>query len=92
MIKVDHVLVNRLEQLAKIELNTNERDNLRLEIIQALEFIGTLEATQMDLTTPLKHPTTELNELRNDQVEKTLFDFFINITEQVEDYVVVSTE
>jgi len=91
MIKVDHVLVNHLEQLAKIELNTNEREKLRLEIIQALEFIDSLEAVQIDMATSFSSPKIELNQLRNDQVERTLFDFFKNVPEQVEDYVVVST-
>jgi aspartyl/glutamyl-tRNA(Asn/Gln) amidotransferase C subunit len=91
MIKVDHVLVNHLEQLAKIELNTNEREKLRLEIIQALEFIDSLEAVQIDMATPFSPLMVELNQLRNDQVERTLFDFFKNVPEQVEDYVVVST-
>jgi len=91
MIKVDHVLVNHLEQLAKIELNTNEREKLRLEIIQALEFIDSLEAVQIDMATSFSSPKVELNQLRNDQVERTLFDFFKNVPEQVEDYVVVST-
>ncbi|MDN5359833.1 MAG: hypothetical protein PWQ84_896 [Thermotogaceae bacterium] len=91
MIKVDHVLVNHMEQLAKIELNTNEREKLRLEIIQALEFIDSLEAVQIDMATPFSPLMVELNQLRNDQVERTLFDFFKNVPEQVEDYVVVST-
>jgi aspartyl/glutamyl-tRNA(Asn/Gln) amidotransferase C subunit len=91
MIKVDHVLVNHMEQLAKIELNTNEREKLRLEIIQALEFIDSLEAVQIDMATSFSSPKVELNQLRNDQVERTLFDFFKNVPEQVEDYVVVST-
>jgi len=80
-----------LEQLAKIELNTNEREKLRLEIIQALEFIDSLEAVQIDMATSFSSPKIELNQLRNDQVERTLFDFFKNVPEQVEDYVVVST-
>jgi aspartyl/glutamyl-tRNA(Asn/Gln) amidotransferase C subunit len=91
MIKVDHVLVNHMEQLANIELNTNEREKLRLEIIQALEFIDSLEAVQIDMATPFSPLMVELNQLRNDQVERTLFDFFKNVPEQVEDYVVVST-
>jgi aspartyl/glutamyl-tRNA(Asn/Gln) amidotransferase C subunit len=91
MIKVDHVLVNHMEQLANIELNTNEREKLRLEIIQALEFIDSLEAVQIDMATSFSSPKVELNQLRNDQVERTLFDFFKNVPEQVEDYVVVST-
>lgn len=92
MIKVDQVFVNRLEQLAKIELEINEREKLRLEIIQALKFFGNLEITHIDKVAPLSPLTVGLNQLRDDQVEKTLFDFFKNVHEQVEDYVVVSTE
>lgn len=89
MIKVDHVLFNRLEQLSKIELNTNERERLRLEIIQTLEFIGNLEANQIDKAFPSNPLTVELNQLRKDQAERTLFDLFKNVSEQMEDYVVI---
>ncbi len=90
MIKVDQVLVNRLEQLAKIELDINEREKLRLEIIQALEFVEHLIVSE-------KHPSVshtllvmDPEKLREDVPEKTLFGFFDNVPERIEDYVVVS--
>ena len=92
MIKVDHVFVNRLEQLAKIELDANEREKLRLEIIRALAFIGTLDAHEDDTSVgEVDHPMP-FCQLRRDQASKTLFDLFTNVPDQVEEYVVVSVE
>lgn len=90
MIKVDHVMVNRLEKLTKIEMNTKERDLLRLEIIQALDFIGRLEESDDIKPVTFTRLTVETNQLREDLAEKTLFAFFENVPEQVDDYVVFS--
>jgi len=89
MIKIDNVYVNRLEQLTKIELDNYERGKLGLEIIQALEFIGTIDQIDDCKSNQWFCNTLEIVQLRNDEVKKPLFDFFRNVPEQFEDYVVV---
>jgi len=91
MIKVDHVMVNRLEKLSKIELNTKEREHLRLEIIQALDFVGSFEESDNIKPVTFTHLTIEVEQLREDLVEKPLFAFFENVPEQVDNYVVFSS-
>jgi len=90
MIKVDQVMVNRLEQFAKIELNMNEREKLRLEIIRALEFVDHLLVPENNRSISSIHSVMDIDNLREDISEKTLFPFFDNIPDRFDDYVVVT--
>ncbi|MFP4460891.1 MAG: Asp-tRNA(Asn)/Glu-tRNA(Gln) amidotransferase subunit GatC [Thermotogota bacterium] len=90
MIKVDSVLIHRLEQLAKIELDINEREKLRLEIIQALEFVDQLVDSENCPSISIIRSVMNPEKLREDSSEKSLFAFFDNVSERIEDYVVVS--
>jgi len=89
MTHVDQVLVNRLKNLAHIDLDDFERQRLYEEISQALSFIGQLEHLKGQGPLSTQWQTVRIAQLRDDKAEKTRFAFLDNVPAHEDGYVVV---
>jgi len=69
---IDDDLISKLENLSKIKLETEEKENLKIELkgmIQMFDKIGTLDT---DNEEPLLHLTNAKNIFRKDEVKQTI--------------------
>lgn len=69
---IDDDLISKLENLSKIKLETDEKENLKIELegmIHMFDKIGTLDT---DNEEPLLHLTNAKNIFRNDEVKQII--------------------
>lgn len=88
MINVDDVLINRLAAISFAALCDNDLMNLKFEIKRTLAFLNNLSDDEKDCSMAPNLITT-VNGLRDDAVCKNRFDFFMNINECKDQYVIV---
>ncbi len=64
-------LVDKLAQLARLEIKPDEKEKLLKDMQQMIGFIEKLNELDTTGIEPLVHLTTEINILRNDEVKTT---------------------
>ncbi len=70
--KLDEKIVDRIAELSKLEFNGNEKSEILKDMNLLLEFIGQLNEVDTDNTEPLIHMSTEVNNLREDDVIESI--------------------
>ncbi len=88
MINVDDVLINRLTALCFTQLDDNDIVSLKTEIKRTLTFFNGLSNEREDHSISPDFITTP-DKLREDNLRKNRFDFFMNINQHKERYVIV---
>jgi aspartyl-tRNA(Asn)/glutamyl-tRNA(Gln) amidotransferase subunit C len=68
--KVTDELVDRLAELAKLEFVGQEKENIKQDMTQILEFVNKLDELNLDKVEPLIYISDEANILRNDIMEE----------------------
>ncbi|MFQ5447550.1 MAG: Asp-tRNA(Asn)/Glu-tRNA(Gln) amidotransferase subunit GatC [Saprospiraceae bacterium] len=66
--QIDHELILRLENLAKLELSPEERLQLTKDLNDILKMIGKLEELNTGDVTPLTYVSGEVNRFRTDSI------------------------
>ncbi len=70
-IKVDDQLIEKLQRLALIEINDNEKDMIKNNISKILEFFDKINELNLENVDPLFHPIPH-GKLRKDEIKATL--------------------
>ena len=73
MSKVDEEVISKLEQLARLNLNPSERDQISKDLNSIVKMFDSLSEVNTDDVEPLRHINADIvNRLRNDQVDGEL--------------------
>ena len=67
--EVNHALIDKLSQLARLEIKPTEKEKLRTDLQQMIGFIEKLQELDTTGIEPLMHLTEEINVLRADEVK-----------------------
>ncbi len=67
--KITDELLNKIAQLAKLQIPDEEREALRHDFQKMLDFVDKLQEVNTADVAPLIHMTAEVNRLREDQPE-----------------------
>lgn len=70
--KVDKELILKLENLAKLKLSDDERDELKNELEKIIDMFSQIAEVNTEGIEPLIHMSDAVNVLRNDEVGKHL--------------------
>ncbi|MFM2394831.1 MAG: hypothetical protein RLZZ546_2813 [Bacteroidota bacterium] len=70
--KVDKELILKLENLAKLKLSDDERDELKSELEKIIDMFSQIAEVNTEGIEPLIHMSDAVNVLRNDEVGKHL--------------------
>ncbi len=70
--EVNDVLINKLAQLARLEFNALERDEIKIDLRKMITFIEKLNELDTTGVTPLMHMSDEINVLREDEVKGSI--------------------
>ena len=70
--KIDDALIDKLSELAKLEFVGDEREWIKKDLSQMLEFVEKLKEVDTEVVEPLIHLTEEYGSLREDKAENTL--------------------
>jgi aspartyl-tRNA(Asn)/glutamyl-tRNA(Gln) amidotransferase subunit C len=70
--QIDRNLILKLETLARLELNEQEREQLRGSLNDILRMVETLDALDTEGVEPLVYINDEVNDLREDAVSNQL--------------------
>ncbi|MCH2082559.1 MAG: Asp-tRNA(Asn)/Glu-tRNA(Gln) amidotransferase subunit GatC [Saprospiraceae bacterium] len=70
--KVDKLLISKLEKLARLELSGEEREGLTKDLSSILEMVEKLQELDTEGVDPLVYINEEVNILRSDQMDKQL--------------------
>jgi aspartyl-tRNA(Asn)/glutamyl-tRNA(Gln) amidotransferase subunit C len=69
---LDEKLINHIAHLARLEPNPAEKENLRKNLAEILEYIGKLKSLNTDKTEPLVHSLEMNNVLREDKATPSI--------------------
>ena len=73
MSKVDEEVISKLEQLARLNLNPSERDQISKDLNSIVKMFDRLSEVNTDDVEPLRHINVDIvNRLRDDQVDGEL--------------------
>lgn len=67
--EVNHALIDKLSQLARLDIKPTEKEKLRTDLQQMIGFIEKLQELDTTGIEPLMHLTEEINVLRADEVK-----------------------
>jgi aspartyl-tRNA(Asn)/glutamyl-tRNA(Gln) amidotransferase subunit C len=65
-------LISKLEKLANLELNEEERDRIQSDLNNMLAMVQKIEELDTEGVQPLTHMTSEVNQFRADEVQGQL--------------------
>ena len=66
--KVDKVLISKLEKLARLELSNNEKEGLMHDLNNILDMVKKMEEVDTAAVEPLVYISEEVNVLREDEI------------------------
>jgi aspartyl-tRNA(Asn)/glutamyl-tRNA(Gln) amidotransferase subunit C len=69
---IDKALISKLEKLANLELNEEERDRIQSDLNNMLAMVQKIEELDTEGVQPLTHMTSEVNQFRADEVQGQL--------------------
>ena len=72
MSKVSNEQIKHLGDLAKLQFNDTETENLKKDLEKMLDFVEELNEVNTDNVEPLIHISTEVNRLRPDEAVKSI--------------------
>jgi aspartyl-tRNA(Asn)/glutamyl-tRNA(Gln) amidotransferase subunit C len=81
--QVTATLIDHLAQLARLQFNDAEKENIRTDLQRMVNFIEKLQEVNTDGVEPLTHMTGNVDIFREDQPKKTI------TTEHTDNYFVV---
>lgn len=67
--QIDKQLISRLEDLARLELSDDEREQLRLDLNDILVMVEKLQELNLEGVDPLIHIGDETNQRRPDEIK-----------------------
>lgn len=70
--KINDELLNKLSNLAKLEFEGEEREEIKSDLNKMLAFMDELQKVNTDNVEPLIYMTNETNVMRADEVQETL--------------------
>jgi aspartyl-tRNA(Asn)/glutamyl-tRNA(Gln) amidotransferase subunit C len=70
--KVDDALILKLENLAKLKLEEDEKATLKNDLEKIIEMFSLISEVNTDDVEPLRHINEDVNVLREDKVQTTL--------------------
>lgn len=70
--KVDDALILKLENLAKLRLEEDEKASLKNDLEKIIDMFSLISEVDTEDVEPLRHINDDLNILREDKVQKTL--------------------
>ncbi|MCY0874279.1 MAG: Asp-tRNA(Asn) amidotransferase subunit GatC [Acidianus infernus] len=70
-IKVDDQLIEKLQRLALVEINDNEKEIIKNDISKILEFFNKINELNLENVDPLFHPISQ-GKLRKDEIKTPL--------------------
>lgn len=70
--KINDELLNKLSNLAKLEFEGDEREEIKSDLNKMLAFMDELQKVNTDNVEPLVYMTSETNIMRTDEVQETL--------------------
>ncbi len=69
---IDKALISKLEKLANLELNTEEKERIQADLNNMLNMVQKIEELDTEGVEPLTHMTEEVNQFRTDEVKGQL--------------------
>ncbi len=70
--KIDKVLISKLEKLSRLELSEQERDSIQKDLNEILSMVEKLNEVNTDNVEPLIHISEEEHVLREDEIKHQL--------------------
>lgn len=70
--KVDDALILKLENLAKLRLEEDEKASLKNDLEKIIDMFSLISEVDTEDVEPLRHINDDVNILREDKVQKTL--------------------
>ena len=67
--QIDENLISRLENLARLQLSSDEREKIQNDMNEILKMVGKLDELDTKDVEPLVYINEEINSLRNDEVK-----------------------
>lgn len=69
---INKALISKLEKLANLELNSEEKDRIQADLNKMLGMVQKIEELDTEGVEPLTHMTEEVNQFRPDEVKGQL--------------------
>ena len=66
--KIDKPLIQKLENLARLQLSPTERENMESDLNKMLGMVSKMDELDLDHVKPLIHLTDNVNVLRPDEI------------------------
>ena len=70
--KVNNKLVEHLAHLSRLDFDDDSKEKMKFDFEKMLDFVAKLEEVDTDNVEPLSYMSSELNVLREDNVEQVL--------------------
>jgi aspartyl-tRNA(Asn)/glutamyl-tRNA(Gln) amidotransferase subunit C len=70
--KVDKALISKLEKLARLKLDVEEKESIQKDLTNILDMVEKLNEVKTEGVEPLIHISEETNVLRTDEVKHQL--------------------
>mgnify|MGYP000471722948 FL=1 len=70
--KITKETIDHLADLAKLEFNEKEKENIKNDMEKILDFVNKIEELNTEDVAPLIHVNTEINVLRKDDVVESI--------------------
>lgn len=85
--KIDIKLIKRLSYISKIALSHDEEERFAKELSDVLETFDIIAKVDTEGITPAYHPTEVENVWREDTIEETVWDPFLNSKSNQDQYI-----
>lgn len=72
MTKIDEKVISKLEKLSRLQLTTQERGQIAIDLGSIVEMFDTLQAVDTEGVEPLRHMSEVVNIVREDIIENQL--------------------
>ena len=66
--QIDEKLISRLENLARLELSSDEREKIQKDMNEILKMVGKLDELNTEAVEPLIYINDDVNSLREDEI------------------------
>ena len=70
--EVNDALVDKLAHLSRLQFPASEKEEIKKDLQQIIRFVEKLDELNLDDTEPLLHLTDQFNNLREDEVTRTI--------------------
>ena len=70
--EVNDALVDKLANLARLQFNETEKENIKNDLQRMIQFVEKLNEVDTTGVEPLLHMSEEVNVLRNDEVQGSI--------------------